>query len=99
MKIDKKQKESALTVCLTGRLDTGTAPNLQTDMENSFSGLTSIKIDMSGVDYVSSAGLRVFLWIHKNCIKNNIDFEVFGCNEMVKDIFEMTGFTDVFNIQ
>lgn len=97
MRIEKNNTD--LTVYLEGRIDTVTAPTLQSEMENLFSGLTSLKIDMTNVEYVSSAGLRVFLWINKNCAKEKIDFQVVGCNEMVKDIFEMTGFTDAFNIQ
>lgn len=95
MTINKKMEGGVLTVALDGRLDTMTAPELEKELEG-FAGAEKLVFDLTGLEYVSSAGLRVFLRAHKLM---NGNMTVRGANEMINEIFEVTGFTDVFDIE
>ncbi|MDY0266500.1 MAG: STAS domain-containing protein [Methanimicrococcus sp.] len=98
MDIQIQRKDSDLQIILIGRLDANTAPQLQekVDFETDFK---SVEIDFGELEYISSAGLRVLLAIHKNCLKNDSALTLFNCNETVKDILNMTGFTDVLYVR
>lgn len=89
---------SVLTLVPQGKLDFSAAPALQKAAEENAPRADKMVLDMSAVDYISSAGLRVILFAdnlmrEKNglCIKN--------CNDSVKEIFDITGFSAVLNIQ
>jgi anti-sigma B factor antagonist len=99
MEINKQKNGTELNITLTGRLDTNTAPALQSDLKGEADGVSAITLDLSGMDYISSAGLRVLLWLHKECQKNSAVLKVTSCNDVVQDIFQMTGFVNVLNIQ
>ena len=98
MTIDKKQNGASLTLFIEGRLDTTTAPELEAvigDVE----GLEELTLDLSKLDYISSAGLRVLLSAQKKMNKQNGTMKVTGVNETVSEIFEVTGFSDILTIE
>lgn len=98
MKIEKKQEGSALVIALEGRLDTTTAPELEKELKSSLDGVTDLTLDMSGLDYISSAGLRVLLTAHKAMQKQG-SMKVTNVSELVKEVFDVTGFSDILNIE
>ena len=96
MKIDFNKNNGALTVALNGRLDTTTAPDFDKFLNENCDGAESLTIDCEKLAYVSSAGLRVLLAIHKK-MKGNVKL-VKVC-ELVMEVFEMTGFADILVIE
>ncbi len=99
MDINKKINNDLLTVTLIGRLDTNTAPMLQEEMKEEISTHKNILLDFSEVDYISSAGLRTLLFLHKNIQESGGAFSLSNCNEIVLDVFKMTGFDTMLNIK
>ncbi|MBR1842433.1 MAG: STAS domain-containing protein [Oscillospiraceae bacterium] len=98
MTINKQLNGTALTVALEGRLDTTTAPKLEEELKASLPGLTKLTFDLSKLEYISSAGLRVLLGAHKTMMKQG-EMVVTNANEIVKEVFEVTGFSDILNIE
>jgi len=97
MNINKTQNASALTVAIEGRLDTTTAPQLEAELKSSLDGIDELTMDLSAMEYISSAGLRVLLSAQKTMNKQG-EMKVTGVNETVMEIFEVTGFSDILNI-
>ena len=97
MKIRKTESENTLTVALEGRLDTGTAPQLEEDMKNSLSNIEELYLDFEGLDYVSSAGLRVLLAMQKTMNRQG-RMVLRNVNDNIMEVFEMTGFVDILTI-
>jgi len=98
MKITKKQDGSALVIALEGRLDTTTAPDLEKELKTSLDGVTDLTLDLTDLDYISSAGLRVLLSAHKTMMKQG-QMKVTNASEIVKEVFDVTGFSDILNIE
>jgi anti-sigma B factor antagonist len=98
MKITKKQDGSALVIALEGRLDTTTAPELEAELKTCLDGITDLTLDLTNLDYISSAGLRVLLSAHKTMMKQG-QMKVTNASEIVKEVFEVTGFCDILNIE
>ena len=98
MEIVKKQDGSNLTISLEGRLDTTTAPQLETELKQSLDGIEALEFDLSKLDYISSAGLRVLLSAQKTMNKQG-EMKVTGANDELKEIFDVTGFVDILNIE
>lgn len=98
MKVDKKQDGSSLTLSLEGRLDTTTAPQLEGEVKSSIDGITELMFDMADLEYVSSAGLRVLLLAQKIMNKQGTMI-VRNVNSVIMEIFEVTGFADILNIE
>jgi len=88
------------TVCyeLEGRLDTITAPELDEDIKASVEGMEELVIDLKQLDYISSAGLRVLLAAYKTMSVQG-GMKVINVNEMIMDIFDTTGFSDILTIE
>ena len=97
MDIIKTKEGSALTLALVGRLDTGSAPALESVVKEELSDVTALNIDMSRLDYISSAGLRVLLSAQKTMNKQG-KMTVTGANESIKEIFDMTGFSQILTV-
>ena len=97
LNIEKKTNGSELTVALTGRLDTTTAPELEAVLKDSLDGVTALTIDMEALEYISSAGLRVLLSAQKIMGKQG-EMKVTHVNETIMEIFEVTGFSDILTI-
>ncbi|MBR2798126.1 MAG: STAS domain-containing protein [Clostridia bacterium] len=98
MKINKKQDGSKLVIALEGRLDTTTAPELEKELKTCLDGVTDLTLDMANLDYISSAGLRVLLSAHKTMMKQG-QMKVINASEIVKEVFDVTGFSDILNIE
>lgn len=98
LNIEKKANGPELTVALAGRLDTTTAPELENELKNSLDSVTKLVIDLKGLEYISSAGLRVLLSAQK--IMNGKDgMKVTHVCETIMEIFEVTGFSDILTIE
>lgn len=98
MTITKKIEGSALTVAVEGRLDTVTSPDLEAALSESLEGVTELTLDFSGLEYISSAGLRVLLATQKKMNAQG-SMKVCGVNETVGEVFEVTGFADILTIE
>ena len=98
MTITKTLNGTELTVALQGRLDTVTAPELETELKTALEGVTALVIDLSELEYISSAGLRVLLSAQKAMNKQG-EMKVVHVNETVMEIFEVTGFSDILTIE
>ena len=98
LNIEKKCNASELTVALTGRLDTVTAPELEKELKASLDGVKTLTIDMTALEYISSAGLRVLLSAQKIMNKQG-EMRVVHVNETILEIFEVTGFSDILTIE
>lgn len=98
MTIEKNLNGTELTVAVVGRLDTGTAPDVEEVLKESFEGITKLILDFEGLVYLSSAGLRVILQAQKTMNKQG-EMVVRNVNETVTEIFEVTGFYDILNIE
>ena len=98
MTIEKKMNGSALEIALEGRLDTMTAPELEKELNGALSGADSLVMDFSKLEYISSAGLRVLLSAHK-AMSAKGGMKVTNVNEIVQEVFEVTGFADILNIE
>ena len=96
MEINKTMEGGKLTVKLVGRLDTITSPELEHALQ--FDGVDSIEFDIAGIEYVSSAGLRIFLSVHKQMM-NKGGMVIVGARPAVKEVFEITGFSDIFELR
>lgn len=98
LNIEKNINGSELTVTLTGRLDTTTAPDLEAVIKESLDGVTAFEIDMEALEYVSSAGLRVLLSAQKVMNKQG-EMKVTHVSDTIMEIFEVTGFSDILTIE
>ncbi len=98
MNINKTTNGSTLMLSLEGRLDTTTSPELETLLDASLDGITELVFDFSGLDYLSSAGLRVLLSAQKRMNKQG-SMKLLHVNETVKEVFEITGFSDFLTIE
>ena len=96
MKIDFNKNNGELIVMIDGRLDTITAPELESFLVNNYSGVTSLTFNCEKLVYISSAGLRVLLGAHKR-IKGMM--KLTGVSELVMEVLEMTGFADIWVIE
>ncbi len=96
MNIVKELEGTTLTVKLEGRLDTLTAPELEEDMQGSLEGVTDLVVDLEALEYVSSAGLRVLLRLMKQMKQQMV---IRNVSELVGEVFEVTGFSDIFTIE
>lgn len=98
MTINKNQEGTKLEIALEGRLDTMTAPSLEEEVKNSIDGIKELIFDLKDLVYVSSAGLRVLLSAQKTMNKQG-SMTIKNANEEVMEIFEVTGFIDILNIE
>ena len=98
MTIEKKLNAAELTITLTGRLDTITAPQLEAELKASLPGVEHLVLEFAALDYLSSAGLRVLLAAQKQMNKQG-DMVVRSVNQTIAEIFEVTGFGDILTIE
>lgn len=97
MTITKTQNETALELALNGRLDTTTAPELEKELASDLKGVTELTLDCAGLDYISSSGLRVLLAAQKT-MNNQGSMIIKNVNEIIMEIFDVTGFSDILTI-
>ena len=98
MTIEKNLNGTELTVAIVGRLDTTTAPQLETEFKQSIDGVEKLVLDFAGLEYLSSAGLRVLLAAQKVMNKQG-EMILRNVNETINEIFEVTGFIDILTIE
>ena len=97
LNIQKTMENGNLTCALKGRLDTTTAPELEKELKD-LSNVNSLTLDFGALDYISSAGLRVLLAAHK-VMAGKGGMKVTHVNELVNEVFEVTGFADILTIE
>ena len=98
LKIEKQSEGIKDTVLLSGRLDTTTAPELEAFMEKELKDTQELVFDLTDLEYISSAGLRVLLKVQKYMNKKG-DFKLTHVSEVIEEIFEITGFSDILTIE
>ena len=98
MTIEKNLNGTELTVTITGRLDTTTAPQLEAALKESYEGVEKLVLDFTALEYLSSAGLRVLLAAQKVMNKQG-EMIIRNVNETINEIFEVTGFIDILTIE
>lgn len=98
MTITKNRTGSKLEIALEGRLDTTTAPQLETELKEEISDVEELRLDFSDLAYISSAGLRVLLSAQK-IMNRQGSMVICNANEDVMDVFDVTGFIDILTIE
>ena len=98
MTINKEKNNGILTLAIEGRLDTVTAPELEKVVNEETADVRELILDMKGLEYISSAGLRVLLAAQKKMNKQGV-MKLTDVCDAVMEVFEMTGFTDILDIE
>ena len=97
MEIVKSKKEGILSLKISGRLDTTTAPELEAVLKEELKDIKELDLDFGSLDYVSSAGLRILLQTQKTM--NTLGkMEIRNVNDSVMEVFDITGFSDILTI-
>ena len=98
MTIEKKLGNEEATLIVSGRLDTQTAPELENELDSILSSLKELTFDMTNLEYVSSAGLRVILKAQK-AMNAQGSMKLTGVNDSIMEVFDITGFLDILTIE
>ena len=98
MTITKKQNGPALEIAVEGRLDTMTSPELENELKTCLGSADSLVLDCEKLDYISSAGLRVLLTAQK-AMSGKGGMKIKNVNEIVREVFDVTGFADILTIE
>ena len=98
MEVKFNKQDSSLTVTISGNIDTVTAPELDSKLQENISDVKDLVLDFAAVDYISSAGLRVILMANQQMEDVDGNMTVKNVNEDVRDVFEMTGFDSLLNL-
>ena len=98
MTIEKKINGESATLIVSGRLDTQTAPELENELDALFSEIKELTFDMTNLEYVSSAGLRVILKAQK-AMNIQGSMKLTGVNDSIMEVFDITGFLDILTIE
>jgi anti-sigma B factor antagonist len=96
--INKIKENGKLQISLVGRLDTTTAPTLENELKTELEDTKELLFDLEKLEYISSAGLRVLLGAQKIMNKQG-EMRVAHVNDVVREVFEVTGFTDILTIE
>ena len=98
MNIRKTMEGNKLAVALEGRLDTTTSPQLEGELKSDLEDAAALVLDFEKLEYISSAGLRVLLSAQK-IMNTKGGMKVTHVNDVIMEIFEVTGFTDILTIE
>lgn len=98
MNISKIRKENTLTISVSGRIDSNTAPELESAIKDLSADINELIFDLNGLNYISSAGLRVLLSTQKR-MNSQGNMKLKNVNQAVMEILEITGFTDILTIE
>ena len=98
MTIETSREQEKLCLKVKGRLDTMTSPQLDKEVETNLKGTELLTMDLSELDYVSSAGLRVLLSAHKSMTKQGGSMVVRAVSVEVQEVFTITGFSEILTI-
>ena len=96
MEIKTNTDGAKLTITVSGRVDTVTAPELEAGLK--FGDATEVVLDLAGVPYMSSAGLRLLLTSHKTMLGSGGELKVANVQPAVKEVLDLTGFSDLLNL-
>ena len=98
MTIEKKINQDAVTLIVSGRLDTQTAPELEKELDSVLADIKELTFDFANLEYVSSAGLRVILKAQK-AMNAQGSMKLTGVNDSIMEVFDITGFLDILTIE
>ncbi len=98
MTIEKKINQDAVMLIVSGRLDTQTAPQLENELDEVLADTKELIFDMTNLEYVSSAGLRVILKAQK-VMNTQGSMKLTGVNDSIMEVFDITGFLDILTIE
>ena len=98
MTIEKVLNGESAKIRVVGRLDTQTAPELEKEIDGVIANLKELTFDMAGLEYVSSAGLRVILKAQK-IMNTKGSMKLIGVNDNIMEVFDITGFLDILTIE
>ena len=98
MNINKAQDGDLLTISLEGRLDTLTSPDLEKVLKEALDQVKHLVFDLKNLEYISSAGLRVLLFAKKT-LHNVGTVKIINSNTIVKEVFEVTGFNEILDVE
>ena len=96
MQTEKKLEDGKLAIKVIGRLDTNTSPDLEAELQ--LDGVMEVAFDLSELEYISSAGLRILLTVQKTMMSCGGKMTVANPNATVKGVFDITGMSDIFTI-
>ena len=96
MEIKSTTEGTRLTIAVSGRVDTVTAPELEAGLK--FGDATCVAIDLTNVPYMSSAGLRLLLAAHKQMIAKGGELQIANVQDSVREVLDITGFSDILNL-
>ncbi len=99
MKINKTKDGNSLTITIVGRLDTLAAPKFEEEVMKSIGDITDLTFDLEGLEYVSSSGLRVFLKAQKTMEGQQGTMVLQNVGDSIHQILDVTGFTNILNIE
>ena len=98
LNINKTVENGKAAFALAGRLDTVTAPELEQALKETLDGVSELSLDFQGLEYISSAGLRVLLSAQKTMNRQG-EMKISHVNETIMEIFEVTGFSDILTVE
>ncbi len=96
MEIKTKAEGNKLTIAVSGRVDTVTAPELEAGLK--FGDAKDVVIDLKDVPYMSSAGLRLLLTVHKMMLAKGGELQIANVQPSVREVLDITGFSDILNL-
>ena len=99
MTINKTINGNQAVYAVSGRLETITAPELEEALKAGLDGIAGLTLDFTELDYISSAGLRVVLFAQKKMMAAGGKMKILNPNEIVSEIFDVTGFSDILDIE
>ncbi len=99
MEIKQTKDGNKLTIELSGRLDTTTAPQLEEALAAALDGVSGLIFDFNKIEYISSAGLRILLNTQKKISAAGGSMKLVGVNDVVREVFEVTGFINILTIE
>lgn len=99
MTINVERDFELVTLGISGRLDTTTAPNLETVIHDLPADTKEIVFDMSALEYISSAGIRVLLGAYKKMNLSQGAMRIEKANELVREVIDMTGLSQMLDVE
>lgn len=99
MDIKKNYAEKELTLFIIGRVDTITSQTLEKEINDEMGNFDSLVLDLTDLEYISSAGLRVLISTQKKLKNDDVPMVIKNVNDIVNEIFRMSGFDKILNIE
>ena len=99
LSVTKNLEGTKLTVSAIGRIDTFTAPHLESEISLALDGITELTLDFSQIEYISSAGLRLLVTWQKTMTAKSGKFTVCIISDNIYNIFKATGLVDFIDIE